>query len=121
MMPTRRPPGWIFCPMSGLCLLGGLLGRCRLLGRRLLAAGHARGAISLLRTSPATLEQRRGGVVDDHRDVGRALVDAVGWTTGTRVGALEGRALVGVRGADVELVDAHAVVVLRVGDGALEH
>src|SRR5690606_1241065 len=117
--------------LVGAALGGGLLG----LGRHLLAA--AAGDAGPARLTPAAAGRALAGArgaalgldpllhLGRHRahldgDVAHPLADAGGAPAGPRAPALEGRALVGVAGRDVEGVAVQLVVVLGVGDRRVE-
>src|SRR5690606_9470343 len=122
--------------------LGGLLGLVRAalagllgLGRHLLAAaaGHPGPARLTPAAAGRALAGARGAALGldpllhlgRHRahldgDVAHPLADAGGAPAGPRAPALEGRALVGVAGRDVEGVAVQLVVVLGVGDRRVE-
>ena len=103
-------------------MLGGLLGLLRTTAGDALTTGLGGGTAATDATAGSLALTDAGEFVGrvaahDHRDVAGALADASGAAPGTGTETLEGRALIGETGRDVEFIGRDRVVVLGVGDG----
>src|SRR3954470_21027417 len=96
---SRKPVGWIFCPMCRplFLRLGALVARFRFGLFLLLLVAHG------------------------HEDMAAVLEHAVAAPLGARVETLQRHAALDEDALDLELVDVGAVVLLWVGDRRLEH